>query len=70
MTAAIFVLPSILRSVKYESIYLHAYETPREVTVALARSSEFYNAHRPHQSLDYRTPDEMDFGTQARNEAA
>ena len=58
------------RSVKYESIYLHAYETPREVTVALARYFEFYNAHRPHQSLDYRTPDEMYVGTQERNEAA
>ena len=51
------------RSVKYESIYLHAYETPREVRVALARYFEFYNAHRPHQSLGYRTPDEMYFGT-------
>ena len=58
------------RSVKYESIYLHAYETPREVQVALARYFEFYNAHRPHQSLAYRTPDEMYFGTQRLNEAA
>jgi putative transposase len=58
------------RSVKYESIYLHAYETPREVRVALARYFEFYNAHRPHQSLEYRTPDEMYFGTQGLNEAA
>jgi putative transposase len=38
------------RSVKYESIYLHAYETPREVRVALTRYFEFYNAHRPHPS--------------------
>ena len=58
------------RSVKYESIYLHAYETPREVTVALARYFEFYNAHRPHQSLEYRTPDEMYFGTQELKGAA
>jgi putative transposase len=53
------------RSVKYESIYLHAYETPREVRVALARYFAFYNAHRPHQSLGYRTPDERYFATSA-----
>ncbi|MBI4588508.1 MAG: transposase [Candidatus Rokubacteria bacterium] len=44
------------RSVKYESIYLHAYEIPREVTVALARYFEFYNAHRSHQSLLVTAP--------------
>jgi putative transposase len=58
------------RSVKYESIYLHAYETPREVRAALARYFEFYNAHRPHQSLGYRTPNEIYFGTPARKGAA
>ena len=55
---------------KYESIYLHAYETPREVNVVLARYFDFYNAHRPHQSLGYRTPDEMYFGTHKLKEAA
>ena len=45
------------RSGKYEDIYLHAYQTPREVKVALARYFGFYNARRPHQSLEYRTPD-------------
>jgi putative transposase len=58
------------RSVKYESIYLHAYETPREVRVALARYFEFYNAHRPHQSLGYRTPNEIYFGTPERKGVA
>ena len=58
------------RSVKYESIYLHAYETPREVRVALARYFEFYNAQRPHQSLGYRTPDEIYFGTHELTGAA
>ncbi len=58
------------RSVKYESIYLHAYETPREVRAALARYFAFYNAHRPHQSLGYRTPDEIYFGTQELTGAA
>ena len=58
------------RSVKYEDIYLHAYETPREVKAALARYFSFYNAARPHQSLEYRTPDELYFGTTEMKEAA
>ena len=51
------------RSVKYEEIYLHAYDTPREVKSALTSYFSFYNARRVHQSLDYCTPDEMYFGT-------
>ena len=58
------------RSVKYEDIYLHAYTTPREVTVALKRYFTFYNVQRPHQNLDYRTPDELYFGKTELKEAA
>ena len=58
------------RSVKYEDIYLHAYESVRELKAALARYFEFYNVRRPHQSLDYRTPDEMYFGTNEMKKAA
>jgi len=58
------------RSVKYEDIYLHAYATPREVTTALTRYFRFYNECRVHQSLDYRTPDEMYFGTGKLKKAA
>jgi putative transposase len=58
------------RSVKYEDIYLHAYETVWEVRAALASYFSFYNARRPHQSLDYRTPDEMYFGTELMKQAA
>ena len=58
------------RSVKYEDIYLHAYETPREVKAALTRYFSFYNASRPHQSLGYRTPDEMYFGAHEMKKAA
>jgi putative transposase len=63
------VVERLWRSVKYESIYLHARETPREVNVACARYVDFFNAHRPHQSLDYRTSDEMYFGTHELTEA-
>lgn len=58
------------RSVKYEEIYLHAYETVREVKAALVSYFGFYNARRPHQSLEYRTPDEMYFGTSEMKKAA
>jgi len=50
------------RSVKYELIYLHAHESIRELKSALGGYFEFFNATRPHQSLEYRTPDEMYFG--------
>jgi putative transposase len=58
------------RSVKYEEIYLHGYETVREVRDALAGYFSFYNARRPHQSLEYRTPDEVYFGTGEMKQAA
>jgi len=58
------------RSVKYEEIYLHAHETMREVKDALASYFGFYNARRPHQSLEYQTPDEAYFGTGEVKKAA
>jgi len=58
------------RSVKYEDIYLHAYETVRELKAALACYFAFYNARRPHQSLEYRTPDEVYFATVDMKQAA
>jgi len=58
------------RSVKYEDLYLHAYETMPELKAALANYFDFYNARRPHQSLDYRTPDEVYFRTDGMKKAA
>jgi putative transposase len=46
------------RSVKYECVYLHAFETGSELRQGLGRWIEFYNAHRPHSALAGRTPDE------------
>ena len=45
------------KSVKYEEIYLHGYETVSEVRQALARYFDFYNRRRPHSTLDGQTPD-------------
>ena len=58
------------RSVKYEDIYLHAYATPREVTMGLRRYFRFYNERRGHQNLAYQTPDEMYFATGKTKKAA
>lgn len=47
------------RSVKYEEVYLHDYETPRQARQGLAAYLTFYNQKRLHQSLGYRTPAEV-----------
>jgi putative transposase len=47
------------RSLKYEEVYLHAYESPREAKAKIAAWIYFYNFERPHQSLNYRTPWEV-----------
>jgi putative transposase len=52
------------RTVKYEEVYLHDYATPREGRQSLSRYLTYYNEGRPHQSLGYRTPAEVYFGTE------
>jgi putative transposase len=47
------------RSVKFEEVYLKAYETPGEARLGLGRYFGFYNQERPHQALGYRTPAEV-----------
>jgi putative transposase len=44
------------RSLKYEEVYLHAYEDMRQAHLGIARWMGFYNEERPHQALGYRTP--------------
>jgi putative transposase len=45
------------RSVKYENIYLHAYQDGVELYQGLEKYFDFYNTERFHQSLNYKTPD-------------
>jgi putative transposase len=45
------------RSLKYEEVYLHAYDDMREARRGIGRYLEFYNHERPHQALGYQTPD-------------
>jgi putative transposase len=47
------------RNVKHEDVYLKGYANMAELMVGLAQYFTFYNAERPHQSLGYRTPDEV-----------
>ena len=46
------------RSLKYECVYIHAFETGSALRAGLTRWIAFYNAVRPHTALDGRTPDE------------
>ena len=58
------------RSVKYEDIYLRAYEMPRALREGLARYFTFYNSRRRHSALARRTPDAVYFGSQISGAAA
>jgi putative transposase len=58
------------KTLKYEEVYLRAYETVSEARASLARYVEFYNARRPHSSLEDRTPDEAYLGLQPMKAAA
>jgi putative transposase len=54
------------RSVKYEEVYLRAYDSVSEAKARLGAYLAFYNARRPHQSLDGKTPDAIYFGSQSQ----
>ena len=58
------------KSVKYEHVYLHAYETVAEARSKLGGYLEFFNSSRPHSSLDRQTPDMVYFKTQPQVQAA
>jgi putative transposase len=45
------------RSLKYELIYLHSFEILEQVKQEITEYILFYNSERPHQSLNYKTPD-------------
>ena len=50
------------RSVKYEEVYLRAYDNVTDARASLGRYLDFYNGKRPHSSLAARTPDQAYFG--------
>jgi putative transposase len=50
------------RSVKYEEVYLRAYDSVFDARASLGRYLDLYNRRRPHSSLDGMTPDRAYFG--------
>lgn len=51
----------LLRSVKYEEVYLRAYGSVSKARALIGRYLTFYNGHRPHSSFDRRTPYQVYF---------
>ena len=49
------------RTIKYEEVYLRAYDTVSDARASLGRYIAFYNSRRPHSSLDRQTPDQAYF---------
>ena len=49
------------RSIKYEEVYLHAYDSVPEARTSIGGYLDFYNRRRPHSSLDDATPDQAYF---------
>ena len=49
------------RSLKYEEVYLRAYDSVAEARASIGRYLTFYNGRRPHSGLDRRTPDQAYF---------
>jgi putative transposase len=47
------------RALKYEEVYLKAYQTVREAEREIGRYFDFYNQERPHKALEHRTPSEV-----------
>lgn len=49
------------RTLKYEEVYLHTYDTVSAARTGIDRYLTLYNTRRPHSSLADRTPDEAYF---------
>lgn len=64
------MIERLWRSVKYEEVYLHAYENGVDARTSLAAYFGYYNTRRRHQSLDGRTPDEAYHGNERLPQAA
>ena len=51
------------RSIKYEEVYLKAYQSVSEARASIGSYLQFYNTLRPHSALDRQTPDEAYFSS-------
>ena len=64
------VVERLWRSVKYEDVYLHAYETPATLRAGLTAYVQFYNTERRHQALNRQTPDAVYWASPMAKKAA
>ena len=58
------------RSLKYEEVYLKAYDTPKEAKEGIGEWMREYNHDRPHQSLEYQTPESVYLASMPKKEMA
>ena len=58
------------RSVKYEEVYLHAYDTVSDARAGIGEYFDVYNQRRPHSSLKGKTPDQVYYPSQPLTLAA
>jgi len=56
------------RSIKYELIYLKAFDDGHHLSQEVTTWFHWYNRQRPHQSLNYRTPDEIYYESCSKKE--
>ena len=64
------LIERLWKSVKYEEVYLHAYDSVAQAWQGLQRYFKFYNEWRPHSSLDGKTPDSVYFDSLPIQQAA
>jgi putative transposase len=60
----------VWKSIKYEEVYLHAYESVSQARASIGRYIEFYNTVRPHSSLKALTPGQVYFNRLPESMAA
>ena len=65
-----FFVERLWRSVKYEEVYLHAYDTVSDARAGIACYFNLYNQRRPHSSLKGKTPDQVYYSQQPLTLAA
>jgi putative transposase len=58
------------RSLKYEEVYLRAYETVSEARTSIASYLQYFNRARRHSSLDRQTPDTVFYTSETTAKAA
>ena len=57
------LIERLWRTLKYDHVYLHAYESVSDARTKILHFLDWYNTQRPHSSLDKMTPDELYFKT-------